>query len=203
MKTKIAVDLDGVLAADLDRLVDAMNQRLGTALSPDQVDRYDVGEVWGRHGVDPGSARQVLEQLHGDPEWVADTPLMLPMVTVMRRLAGLTIEPDGPVVLTARPPHLREVTRQWLDSYGLPYSRVVHTTDKAAWCRAERVSYHLEDSPEQAIACQQAGVAVFLVDWPYNRQVEATGRNGIWRVVNPVVVPELIWQDLNQRGSQS
>lgn len=199
MKTTISVDVDGVLAIDFCRSVDALNERFGTKIRPDEIDDYRMERVWERHGCDHDAVAKHMHELWSDPEWLLGCSLMLPMVRTMRRLAGLSSDPQGPIILTAREPELREVTKRWLDEHGLPYAKIVHTHNKADWCRSNKVRYHIDDAPHHAVACQQAGIGVFLVDWPYNRSVAATGLNGVWRVENPIVIPELLWHDLNAR----
>lgn len=197
MKTRIAVDVDQVLAMTFDRVVDAMNAEFGTDVSPAEVDDWNVADFWAKRcDFEPDLIAEAFDDIFHSEELLDTAAVNLPMVTVMRRLAGWSSDPNGPIVITARPPGLAQTTRLWLQEYGLPFSRLVHTPDKATYCREHKIRYILEDSPHQAVACHGVGVGVFLFDYPWNRHVEATGDNGIWRIHHPAAIPELLWSDL-------
>lgn len=198
MKTRIAVDVDQVLAMTFDRVADRINAEFGTDVDPAHVADWDVASFWAeRCGRPRIELEQAFERAFADPEFIRTAAVNLPMIPVMRRLAGWSSDPNGPIVITARPPELMDATRLWLQEYGLPFSKLVHTHDKAGYCRDHKIRYILEDSPHHALACHGIGVGVFLLDYPWNRHVEATGANGIWRIDNPIAIPELLWSDLS------
>lgn len=197
MKTRVAVDVDQVLAMSFDRVVDLMNAEFETSISPVQVNTWDIAQFWtGFCNADRATVAEAFDDFFHDEEVLRTAAVCLPMVGVMRRLAGWSSDPNGPTVITSRPAHLNELTKQWLNQYGLPFNKVVHTHEKAEYCREHKIRYLIDDAPHHALSCHRVGVGVFLIDYPWNRDVEATGANGIWRITNPVQIPDLLWADL-------
>lgn len=63
---------------------------------------------------------------------------------------------------------LREVTEQWVHEYAIPHDSLRFLHDK----REANMDYFLEDSPSNFVALRGAGVKVYLLDQPHNRELE-------------------------------
>lgn len=196
VKTTIGIDVDGVLAIHYDRTIDLLNERYNVAVDPKDLTTYYFEDYYGeRFNLDRDEIRDFLTKLWEDENYLPESAPSLPMIKVCRELAGMSLNPEGPIIITARSESTQNTTKQWLDRYGIAYSKIIHSSEKARHCRENRIKYFIEDAPHHAKEIAQTGCGVFLLDYPYNRNVEATGLNGIWRVQNPVQIPDLIKAD--------
>lgn len=72
------------------------------------------------------------------------------------------------ILITARSIDDIEVTKEWLQSYGIKYDKLIHDTDKSSVCLKEGISVMLEDNFDNAVACAEAGIKTYLFHAPYN-----------------------------------
>jgi len=197
---RIGIDIDGVLADNIPQTCDAINLRLGTSVCASDLVTYDWLNGFLQDKVEDPSA--LLSEFWYDPEFLRNAPFMLPALTACRRMAGML---DEIHIVTARSAHTQDAavmdaTRAWLDRYGIPYSKIVHTRDKTAYCLEHKIAYLIEDAPATAVQAATNGLRVFLVDAPYNRDVvdgaTGTGRGRIFRVNHIGEVPDLLRKDM-------
>jgi len=197
MKTKIGIDVDGVLAIHYDRTIDMLNERYNVYVNPRDLDTYHFEDYYSEHfGLNKDEMTAYLTELWENPNYLPESAPSLPMIRACRELAGMSLDPQGPYIVTARVEKTRDMTKAWLDRYGIAYNSIIHTPDKASFVREKKIKYFIEDAPHQALEIASTGCGVFLIDYPYNRRVNATGLNGIWRVENPLEIPHLIRADL-------
>lgn len=199
MKTRIGVDIDGVIAIHYAKTIDLLNRLFATDVAPQELDDYWFERYWATRypQIAQEEVSSVLAEIFADPDYLASAAPSLPMLSALKRLSGMSLDPNGVTIVTARQADLAGSTKRWLDDLGVSYHAIAHTDDKVAYCRSTAIKYLVEDAPHHAEACAQAGIGVFLIDQPYNQAV-ATGRNGIWRVENPLTIPELIAEDLRR-----
>ena len=188
MKTVFCSDLDSCLADSDAPLLARVNQELGLQLSPEDITQYAFEPLL--EGV-LENPRAWLTDLFDEPDWVSNYPLILPALSAMRKIRGMVTELH---IVTARRDVVKDATRAWLFEHGFPYDKIVHTQDKAGYCREVKASYIFEDAPHHAEACHAAGVGVFLMDKAYNRNL--TDRGGLWRVTNPLEIIPILKDDL-------
>jgi len=159
------LDLDGVLC-DLGPPVAArIAGRFGVATHPAAWTRYDLRLL--DIGVPRGPFHAFLDETFGDPNLYVEA---LPTDGAAFGVAALRDAGWDIVGITARPPHLADVTRSWLDAHGLALDDVHHTTlgTKAAVARRLGVRATVEDNPEEA-ELLAAVCESWLLDRPYNR----------------------------------
>ena len=159
------LDLDGVLC-DLGPPVAArIAGRFGVATHPAAWTRYDLRLL--DIGVPRGPFHAFLDETFGDPSLYAEA---LPTEGAGFGVAALREAGWNVVGITARPPHLADVTRAWLDAHGLTLDDVHHTAlgTKAKVARRLGVRATVEDNPEEA-ELLAAVCESWLLDRPYNR----------------------------------
>lgn len=202
MKTKIAVDLDNVIAIHHDLTVDVLNSQFKMDLEPDDITDYDYASVYLAKNPDLNEkkVRAFCKKLFSDPDHLNSAAVSLPMIIALRELSGMSAEANGITIITARPADLKDATRRFIDRHGIAYQRIVHTEEKGLWCRQNTFRYLIEDAPHHIEAARASGIAVFVMDQPYNRSIEATGENGLWRVTTPPEIPDLIRKDSASQG---
>lgn len=198
-KTKIGVDIDGVITTDFSMTIDMLNEHFGTNFHPNEINDYYFENFYESKGFSKDEARSLLDEAFHNSEFLNKSAIILPMLTTLKKLSGMSSDPSGVTIITARPEVTKASTKQYIDNHGISYHSIVHTADKRSYCREHNIRYMIEDSPRHANECANIGVGVFLIDYPYNRDVKATGKNGIWRIEHPSEIPELIQKDLNER----
>lgn len=194
----VACDIDGVLCDVVGPLVDYLSSCFGVELHPDEIGDWDnvLNLIRNRAEMTVTTEAWVAarREFWTNDEIIGELPLMLPMLTALRAVRGMA---KAVHVVTERDPAMREITRLWLDSYGIPYDQLVFRADKSAYCRENFVRYIIEDDADQARSCHGVGVGVFLLDAPYNRNMEPKG--GIWRISAPMDIPYLLDEDMERR----
>jgi hypothetical protein len=152
-----AVDLDGVLFDANQAMLTTVNSRYGTRYTLDDMVAYD----W-RQWCTPDHANHALTSFR---ELLPTMPWLPDGREALHRLAA-----QGQVsILTHRTPDLTAATATVLA--GLPVS-AIHHVDRA--CAKADLGLRLgctvavEDSPEQAWAYAEAGLAVYLFRYAYN-----------------------------------
>lgn len=197
MKRILCCDIDGVLSDMTGIVLHRIWCDHGLVITPDQLTHYQrLDELLAEARVDPG----YLPDLFHDKDVLDNVPIMLPAIPALRRIRGMV---QSIHIVTARNHHAYDwvsgITRSWLDRYGIPYDKLVFSTDKAAYCRSVQAGYLIEDAPQHAEAALALGVGVFLLDHPYNRQL--ADRGGLWRVGNHREIVDLLEADLSTRPS--
>ena len=164
----IGLDLDGVLA-DLGPGVAArIEGRFGVASHPSTWVHYDLRDL--RLGIPQDRFVRFLDEVFADPVLYRDAPVHAGAAS---GLAALRHAGWRAVGITARPAHLRHVTRRWLCDHGLDLESVVHTSlgAKHEAARSLGVAATIEDNPVEA-ELLAAVCDSWLLDQPYNRDHE-------------------------------
>ena len=109
---------------------------------------------------------EIRERLKNAPDsfWLELNPKVHPSVI-----------PFEPVVYISSRPSSSEITMQWLVRHGFPTAPVVHTKtpqDKVEACKAHDVQWYVDDSYDNFVALNRAGICCFLMDAPHNRRYD-------------------------------
>jgi uncharacterized HAD superfamily protein len=161
----IGLDLDGVVCDLGPGVAGRIVERFGVASHPDTWRTYDLRLL--RLGVPEASFHAFLDELFADASLYDEAPLATGADWGVARLCEVGWRVVG---ITARPPHLTDVTRAWLARHGLGIEAVHHTPvgGKSAVAARLGVAVTVEDNPheadELAAVCDS-----WLLDRPYNR----------------------------------
>jgi uncharacterized HAD superfamily protein len=74
------------------------------------------------------------------------------------------------IIVTARRPHSRPQTIQWLVSHGIPFDALYHTEEKTEI--PETITAAIDDHPYHIQGYRALGRQVFVMDQPWNREIE-------------------------------
>ncbi len=74
------------------------------------------------------------------------------------------------VIITARRPYSRPQTLEWLQKHQIPFDELYHTEEKTDV--PENISLAVDDHPLHALAYCELGIRVFLMDQPWNKDVD-------------------------------
>lgn len=185
MKPQVAVDIDGVLTDAMGPLLAIINADLGVELDQNDLTTwFAFDELLASYQQAIGRPiDDYIEAILHRERFLLAQPLYLPAITGMRRLAGLA---SKLWIITSRKtsygPHIARETKQWLDEHGFVYDELIFESDKARFCREQKISYLIEDRDTTVLEAQTMGIGALLIDQPWNRHVNATGLNGIWRL---------------------
>lgn len=188
MKPLLCCDLDSVIADTDAALINRFNTDFGTDFDPAKQTTWDFDHMIEPYHPDP---KAYIAEVLSDAELFGNLPLILPTKILLTKLGGIF---RAIHVVTARPEVLKDCSRLWLDRYGIPYSKLVFTHDKGAYCHSVAASYMIEDAPHHAEDVASYGIGVFLIDKPYNKGVRTRG--GLWRVSHPMEILPILLEDL-------
>ncbi len=160
--TRYAVDLDGVVFDSNSAMLAAVNRRFGTSYTRADLRAYEwtIGMDEAHRAFAFGAFRGLV---------MAGLAFLPGAAEGLCRLA----EAGGVAILTHRTPDLTELTSTALA--GLPCAAIHHVdraVDKARVALELGCAVALEDSPAQALAYAEAGLYVYLFDYPYNAHVQ-------------------------------
>lgn len=161
----LVLDLDGVLADIGPGVATRVAARFAVDCHPATWRSYDLRHL----GLPEPAFRSFLDETFADPAlYEGAAPC-----DGARHGAGQLVAAGWQLVaVTARAPHLVDVTRAWLDHHGLPVDDVHHVPFGSKWRVARRLGAHaaIEDNAEEAESLG-AVCESWLLDRPYNTAV--------------------------------
>ena len=143
-KHTIAIDIDGVLANFEGEFCD----RFGD-------DNRHLVSLSARY---PDVDKDLIDEFSNDPNTYAD---LVPYfggihLCYKARECGLYV-----LLISSRPKHLAEVTRNWLEGYDVPYNELIYSKDKA-----EVIKEYNQMYPNRPVRCLVDDVATNLENLP-------------------------------------
>ncbi|MDQ0339778.1 putative HAD superfamily protein [Caldalkalibacillus uzonensis] len=174
IRKKLGIDIDGTVT-DPATFVPYLNRAFNKNLTLNDITRYHLPPLLGVTDDEFWAWMKKHEE-----EIYARAPVADSAKDVLHELAGR----HRLIYITARPPHLESVTRQWFKRYGLPYHHIelVGSHDKVEQAKQHGVELFLEDRLETANAmAEELDIPVILFNTPYNR---GTAHRLIHRVHN-------------------
>ena len=162
----VAIDLDGVLANQIDGLIPRVRERLGMTI------RYDDVTAWRLPLGESDIAKEIALALE-DPDYILSMPLHLDARECVDRI----YDRNRVIMLTARPSHTKLHTEQWLENHGFSYDKLVSAKEESkSFSRADVLIDDYIGNIREFLT-NTDGVAV-LVEQPWNR--EANGELLHW-----------------------
>ncbi len=172
-RTTIAVDIDEVLLAHFQDLINWYNTTYGTRLRLEH-NHPTALEPWGTKTIE-----EAVRRVHG----FYDTPTYLlatPFDEAVEAVSRLRREHDL-VVITARDLLVEDFTREWLRDHFQGAFKEVHFTaqyslegnqrSKADVAREVKATHLIDDDISHAESASRAGIQVLLYgDYPWNRR---------------------------------
>ena len=178
---RVYVDIDDVLSATIERLIDLLEDRHGRRVAVQEVLHFDLEESF---GLTSSEILDFMEAAHTDQviESIAPTK---GAAEELRRWAANGFEV---ILVTGRPPTTNAASRRWLETHGIEY-HALHHLDKwgrPSWNDARLPAlrfdeipdlgfdFAVEDSLDTAVRLvEEFGLTVCLMDRPWNRATES------------------------------
>jgi 5'(3')-deoxyribonucleotidase len=162
----LLVDLDGVVADQLPRLVTHLNEEFSLGVSPSDIDEWSY-----EHPAIDGHIGDVITELMTErPEWYFGG--MDPTPGVADALGALR-EEYRVEIATHRVPETHDVSKAWLDEHGVPYDEFHEKVprDKGAVPGDALI----DDYHGNVANALNAGKAGFLMRQPYSDPAACDG----------------------------
>ena len=179
----IGVDLDSVLADFQKTFLEFVNAHNRTSYKPEDVTVYSYPDVF---GVSKESAYQQVLDFYNSPEFETIPPIDGAVEAVDTLTQKNTL-----YIVTSRPHSTDIKTAKWVKKH-FPdkFAQVIYTEQyslktgegltKATVCKQHSITLFIEDAMVYAEEIARAGIAVLLLDSPWNQQTDLL--SGITRV---------------------
>lgn len=188
----IGMDVDGVLANQIEGLIPKIRARHGVELGYNDVTEW-------RLPIRDSDIAKEIEAAQMDPDYLVGMPLHDGARDVVDEL----YDEHRIVITTARPPETRGWTIQWLQNHGFSYDEVVNLREEKKSLFATDLLIDDYIGNVKDYLSNTSGHAI-LVDQPWNRDrsdLDPWARNGRLQVVMGIRdVPRTI-RDMRQRSS--
>ncbi|HLD80366.1 MAG TPA: hypothetical protein VJA18_07460 [Candidatus Nanoarchaeia archaeon] len=184
---KIGIDIDQVLAKQLEKLVPFYHLKTGKLILAEKFHTYYWPGVW---GITLEEGIQIDQEFKQSAYFDSIEPVENAVEAVNHLGKGNQL-----FVITARPVFFKEKTEQWLKKHlqEIPFE-LIHSGDfhianktknKGEICEELSIDVMIEDQDEYALQCAEKGVKVILLNKPWNMKAE---HSNIIRVNNWIEV---------------
>ncbi|MDR4496306.1 MAG: hypothetical protein AB7P17_06535 [Nitrospirales bacterium] len=161
MQKIFAVDIDNVLAHAEEEV-----QRLFQEVTGEP---WPIGTYGSAGGLDQSQLdRDRLEMIFS--RFHEESIPRLPLLPGVKPALDLLHSRYRIVLITARRPHSRPQTLEWLTKHSLPFDALYHTEDKTKI--PESLTVAIDDHPVHIQAYRDMGIQVFVMDQPWNQSVQ-------------------------------
>ncbi len=166
----IAVDLDNVIAKTDPKIRQIIQSISGVSLSQHDIQAWDYAEALIVKGLDRSAAQKItaetFDRFHGE-----HCSEVEPVEGAVESILKLYEAGSKIVIVTGRSKTktCEELTRRWLRSLSIPDSWLMVEDNKASVCSIW--SSLIDDAPHQARDVAEAGIRVYLFDYPWNKDV--------------------------------
>jgi len=172
----IAIDLDDVLAASLIEFMDFHNKNYGTKLKKKDFTAYYLTEIM-------DISREEENKRVGLFDKSEHSNNIKPIDGSQKAISSLN-KKHKLIIVTSRPEGLEKKTRECLLKY-IPEIKEIyfirkdytgHKKTKAEVCKEIKADVIIEDNLGYALECANAGIKVFLMDYPWTKTKEKNKR---------------------------
>jgi 5'(3')-deoxyribonucleotidase len=156
-----AVDIDNVLGRAEPEVQRLFQELTGTS--------WPVGLYGSAGGLDTSLLeRELIEEIFS--RFHEESIPRLPALPGAKQALAVIHRRYRIIIVTARRPHSRPQTLQWLVSHGIPFDALYHTEEKNEI--PESVTAAIDDHPHHIQGYRALGMQVFVMDQPWNRELE-------------------------------
>lgn len=181
---RVAVDIDGVLSRTFEKYGEELSKRgYDTSGQAEEFVQWETSMLYPK--VPATTTLAMYEDnwasMRSSYELYPGADIVLQLIEHdLEALTNRRVFSEGEVCA---------VTKQWFVTHGIPISRIIHTSDKAAVMQEEGFDVLIEDSPRNAVPVAETGAHVLLFDQVYNRHVQ---HPNVTRFTHWIEVPALL-----------
>jgi uncharacterized HAD superfamily protein len=160
-RVRIAIDIDSTLHHYWDLFALLARRRFGVTLAYDEQVTWDVVQLR-REQV-----AALVAESH-QPEHVLGAA---PYDGAVEAVAAWHEAGHFIHVTSHRPPEAHAATAAWLERIGLPWDDLHCSWDKIARCTEIDIDVLIDDSPQNILRAQEAGIVPATIGHPWNREL--------------------------------
>lgn len=181
---RIAIDIDSTLHDYWQLFSKLARKRFGIALDYEHQITYEIDRLR------PEQLAALTAESHAAVHVLDAVPYAgaVEVVTAWHE-AGHFIH-----ITSHRADETHDHTAQWLDRIGLPYDELYCSFDKVTRCSEIAIDVLIDDSPENILRAQEAGIVPATILHPWNRElceeegvIAADGWEQLARLLAPVL----------------
>ena len=176
---RIGIDFDDVVADSISFIVRLHNERYGTSLTRESMTSWRFEEVWGT---------TLEEAIRRTNEFFAEDQVtgVAPVAGSVEAIKKLKEQGHELYILTGRSENDVEETERWIKHHFPDVFKGVHYGNfftlnknhvfrkKLDTCRELGIEVLIEDNDKTALECAAAGIKVFLITTPWNKNFKTT-----------------------------
>lgn len=174
MRKKFGIDIDGTVTSPA-ALLPFINKAFGMHLTLADVKQYDLNPI-----VNVSKTEFANWYGQNEPQIYLESAIAQGAASVLNKWK----ETYELCFISARAPHLLDVTKQWFINNGLTFDQLelIGTHNKVETARRNQVDIFFEDKHDNAVMIhEECHIPVILFDTPYNQD---SIPNGVIRVRN-------------------
>ena len=161
VRKNFAVDIDNVLAHAEEEVQRLFQEVTG---EPWPTEMYGSAGGLDQSSLDRDCLETIFARFH------EESIPRLPLLPGVKPALELLQTRYRIVLITARRPHSRPQTLEWLTKHALPFDALYHTEDKTTI--PESLVAAIDDHPLHIQGYREMGIRVFLMDQPWNRSIQ-------------------------------
>lgn len=176
----LGFDIDGVIAEFGKLLIDKTNARFDIKLYEDNLRHHNVAD--NTFSTDDRSNKKIIVYMSNlifDPASYIDVEVSPKAPIVLKALKKRL---HKIVIITARPPELEDITKEWLKVNGIVYDKLVLVgkQSKGPEIVKEKLDFYVDDCPEVLYNIKaykhnfRKGLCVFSRPWNDNEPLDST-----------------------------
>jgi|SRR3989344_14316 len=168
---KIGIDIDEIIAEQLDELVKFYYKRTGKLIPKNKFHSYYWPDVW---NIPLEEAKQIDKDFKNSEHYEN----ILPVKDSVRSINYL-VRKNELIIITSRPVIFKEKTTNWIRKHlGEFPIKIIHSDEahkvnshskKSDICLSEGIKIMVEDDLRYAKDCAENGIRVILFDKPWNK----------------------------------
>lgn len=168
----IGLDLDEVVADFFEALLKFYHKKTGKLYTKEEFPEF---KWWPLLGATREEAVKFVDEFHETHNLDEVKPLEHAITSVNHLLKNNKL-----FIITSRPIRFKPKVESWIEHHFGTKIEVTHAGDwhkgqaatKADICKELKIPLILEDAPDTALSCANAGIKVILFDNPWNRSIK-------------------------------
>ncbi|MDP4163175.1 MAG: hypothetical protein Q8906_06820 [Bacillota bacterium] len=163
MNKRFGIDIDGTVTCP-SSIIPYINKAFNMKLTLEDINQYDLNPF-----VNVSENEFANWFIENEPIIYAGSPLAIGAGPILKKWK----KDHELFFISARGPHLLEITKQWFLKCGLGYDHIelIGTHDKVETAKKFAVDVFFEDKHDNAVMIhEELGIPVILFDTPYNQE---------------------------------
>ena len=157
---EVAIDLDGIIADPYSNLQKRIHAEFGISIPCNEWTDPVFENLF------PEIKRSWISEQFADPAFWENVDVFVEGMDWLERV----IRKNRVNIVTARPDHCVDVTKEWMKKNRVPYTNIYHVPreEKHEMLFILNPKFMIEDDPRNALQISSVGIKCYIVSRPYN-----------------------------------